>query len=73
MLHVYVTTAVALSTAEQEKIEKKLLHKLAKKDPQFHFQVDPRLLGGLQLSVDSVLYDASLRAKLDQLTSELVK
>jgi F-type H+-transporting ATPase subunit delta len=61
-----VTTAVALSAAQQKGLQAALRQALGK-DPEVTTRVDPAILGGLKVRVGSRLYDASLRSKLDQL------
>ena len=56
------TQAKKLSTAVSEAIGK---------DVDVEFEVDPALIGGLQLRVGSRLVDASLRTKLDGMTNAM--
>ncbi|MEI9964439.1 MAG: F0F1 ATP synthase subunit delta [Caulobacteraceae bacterium] len=61
-----VTTAIALTPAQQEGLKAALRQALGK-DPEIETRVDPSILGGLKVRVGSRLYDASLRTKLDSL------
>jgi F-type H+-transporting ATPase subunit delta len=61
-----VTTAIALTAAQQKGLQSALRQALGK-DPELTTRVDPAILGGLKVRVGSRLYDASLRSKLDQL------
>lgn len=61
-----VTTAIALSPAQQKGLQAALRQALGK-DPEITTRVDPAILGGLKVRVGSRLYDASLSSKLDQL------
>jgi F-type H+-transporting ATPase subunit delta len=61
-----VTTAVALTAAQQTGLKAALRQALGK-DPEMETQVDPSILGGIKVRVGSRLYDASLRSKLDSL------
>ena len=61
-----VTTAVALTPAQQAGLQAALRQALGK-DPEIETRVDPSILGGLKVRVGSRLYDASLRSKLDSL------
>ena len=61
-----VTTAVAL-TAAQEKGVAAALRQALGKDPEITTRVDPAILGGIRVKVGSRLFDASLRSKLDTL------
>lgn len=61
-----VTTAVAL-TAAQEKGVAAALRQALGKDPEITTRVDPAILGGIRVKVGSRLFDASLRSKLETL------
>ncbi len=61
-----VTTAVALTAAQQKGLASALRLSLGK-DPEIATRVDPAILGGLKVRVGSRLYDASLKSKLDSL------
>ena len=61
-----VTTAVALTAAQQKGLQAALRQALGK-DPEITTRVDPQILGGLKVRVGSRLYDASVRSKLDSL------
>lgn len=67
-----VTTAAALSDAQREGLAAALRQALGR-DPEMTVRVDPALLGGLKVRVGSRLYDASLRTRLDQLKTALVR
>lgn len=71
MLHIYVTTPALLPPEHKQKIEKKLEAQLKNEKLTFHYQVDESLLGGLQVSIGSTLYDGSLKAKLAKLAAQL--
>ena len=61
-----VTTAVALSAAQEKGVAAALRQSLGK-DPEITTRVDPAILGGIKVKVGSRLFDASLRSKLDSL------
>lgn len=65
-----VTSAVALSEAQQSGIAKALRQVLGK-DAELSIKVDPAILGGLKVKVGSRLYDASLKSRLDNLKHAL--
>ncbi|HLK24130.1 MAG TPA: F0F1 ATP synthase subunit delta [Caulobacteraceae bacterium] len=65
-----VTTAVAL-TAPQERGLAAALRQALGKEPEIEARVDPAILGGVKVKVGSRLYDASLKSRLDSLTSAL--
>lgn len=68
---VSITSAIALTAAQQQKIEQKLRIKLKGTELSFNYRVNPDLLGGLSVNIGDKLYDASLRAKLRQLADQL--
>jgi len=61
-----VTTAIALTAAQQAGVQAALRQALGK-DPEITTRVDPQILGCLKVKVGSRLYDASVRSKLDSL------
>ena len=67
-----ITTAVKLDDARMEKLRE--LVKNAFKDSQLEFSeaVDPALIGGFLIDVDSVRMDASLSNELEQLRQTLL-
>ncbi|HEX6985705.1 MAG TPA: ATP synthase F1 subunit delta [Planctomycetaceae bacterium] len=67
---VIVTTAVPLSDEEQARTYERLKAALPF-DPVLIPKVDPKVLGGLVIQVGDTVYDASLRARLNQLRSRL--
>ena len=67
-----VTTAAPLTDAQQRGLSAALRQSLGR-DPEMTIRVDPALLGGLKVRVGSRLYDASLKTRLDQLKSALVR
>lgn len=67
-----VTTAAPLGAAQREGLAAALRQALGR-DPEMTVRVDPSLLGGLKVRVGSRLYDASLKTRLDQLKTALVR
>ena len=67
-----VTTAAAMSSAQQARLSKALAAALGKA-PQIEVKVDPAILGGLKVKIGSRLYDASLKAKLDSMKFALAR
>ena len=61
-----VTTAVALSSAQEKGLAAALRQALGR-PAEVETRVDPSILGGMKVRVGSRLYDASLRSKLDSL------
>jgi F-type H+-transporting ATPase subunit delta len=61
-----VTTAVALTDAQRQRLAAALSQALGKA-PEITTAVDPSILGGVKVRVGSRLYDASLKTRLDSL------
>lgn len=69
---VVVTSASALSAAAQERVRGRL-RELLNRDVDVTFQIEPALLGGLQIRIGSTLYDSSVRSRLSALQTILTK
>ena len=67
-----VTTAAEL-TAEMKKTVKTALESSTGKTVEIDFQVDPTLIGGMVAQVGDISYDASVRARLEDIQSSLVR
>ncbi len=65
-----VTSAVALDPADVEALAERLAA-LTGKRIELHEEVDPGLLGGIQVRVGDRLIDGSVRGRLDRLRAEL--
>ena len=65
------TTAVALTSADRDRIQRELSQQLSK-DVNLSVDVDPRILGGLRLQIGDHVIDASVAARLAQLRRRLV-
>jgi F-type H+-transporting ATPase subunit delta len=65
-----VTTAVALSDEEQRKVSEQF-GKLTGKVIRVHNEIDPAILGGMQVRIGDRLYDGSLSGKLTRLQKDL--
>ncbi len=61
-----VTTAIALTPAQERGLAAALRHALGK-EADIDARVDPAILGGIKVKVGSRLYDASLKSRLDSL------
>jgi F-type H+-transporting ATPase subunit delta len=61
-----VTTAIALTPAQQKGVADALAQALGKA-PEITIAVDPSILGGVKVRVGSRLFDASLKTRLDSL------
>jgi len=69
-LRATVTTAVELSRADRDRVEKELSSRL-KKDVRLAVVVDPRIIGGLKLQYGDRVVDASVAMRLEQLRRRL--
>lgn len=65
-----VTTAVALSAEDQDRVTRQLSQRL-KQDVRLTPVVDPRILGGLKLQFGDRLIDATVATRLQQLRRRL--
>lgn len=70
-LPVLVTSAAPLADDQREQLTHDLRARYAK-EPVLTLRVDPALLGGLVVRVGDWLYDASVRARLDNLRKQLI-
>lgn len=66
-----LTTAVAVSPAEQKQLAEQLSKRLHL-DVRFEASVDPALLGGAVVRVGDRVFDASLTTRLQQLRQDLL-
>lgn len=65
-----VRTAKEMNAAEQKRIES-ILAKAVGGDVELTSEVDPSLVGGIQLLIGSQLVDASIAAKLDRMNTAM--
>jgi F-type H+-transporting ATPase subunit b len=66
----HVTTALPLSTGEQETVASSLAAHLGEK-PELEFKVDPGILGGLVIQIGDRVIDGSVAGKLTALQEQL--
>jgi ATP synthase F1 delta subunit len=71
MLHVNVTSAVALSSAQQKSLVNSLESKYKDETLSFDYKIDQSLLAGLRVSIAGKQYDASVRAMLQELAKKI--
>lgn len=71
MLQINVASSVRLSDQQKKKLELPLQAKYPKEKIAFNYQVKEELIAGLSININGKLYDASLRARLDQLASKI--
>lgn len=67
----YVKTAMPLSEAQKQKVEKRLLETTAYRSFEMHFSVDASLIGGIVIRIGDRVLDNSIRTKLDNLSRQL--
>lgn len=69
----YVTSAVELSAAQQEKIREKLLATTEFVSMQMNFNTDPGLIGGIVIRIGDRVVDSSIRTRLEDMKRNLMK
>lgn len=70
---VTVKSAVELRSEQKERIRRKLMETTEYKTLEINWQVDESLIGGLVIRIGDRVVDSSLKYKLEQLTSRLLK
>ena len=66
-----VTTAMAMSDAQKEKVEKKLLETTKYESFEMCYHVDESLIGGMLIRIGDRVVDSSIKTKLYELSREL--
>jgi F-type H+-transporting ATPase subunit delta len=69
---VQITSAVALSEAQRERLAT-ALRKRMKREVRLHCDVDPSLVGGAIVRSGDLVIDGSLRSGLERLASDLAR
>ena len=69
----YVTSAMELSDAQKQAVEKRLLDTTRYVKFEMHFKVDASLIGGMTIRIGDRVVDSSIKNKLNDLTRELTK
>lgn len=72
-LHVTITTAVPLTSAQRKTIESGISKKYPNQSVTVSEEIDPQLIGGVRLRVGSIEHDHSVAGKLEQLRNVLTK
>lgn len=67
----YVTTAIELSSAKKEEVEKKLLNTTQYETLEMCYAVDKSLIGGMVIRIGDRVVDSSIKSKLYELSREL--
>jgi F-type H+-transporting ATPase subunit delta len=71
-VRVQVRTAVPLPEDQRERLYHQVREALHR-EPQVEARVDPDLLGGIVIQVGDWLYDASVKARLEDLRNEIIE
>jgi len=69
----YISSPMELSLAQKDSIRRKLLETTRYAQFEFHYQIDPSLIGGIVIRIGDRVIDGSVKNKLARLTSELSK
>ena len=69
----YITTPFELKEEKKEAICKKLLATTSYKEMEMHYEVNPELLGGMQIRIGDRVVDSSIQTKLNRLQRDLLK
>jgi len=68
----YVITPQTLKEDKKEEIRKRLLSTTSFKEMEMHYDINPDLLGGMQIRIGDRVVDSSIQTKLNQLQKELL-
>ncbi|MGN0307787.1 MAG: ATP synthase F1 subunit delta [Lachnospiraceae bacterium] len=68
----YVTTPQTLKIDKKERIREKLLSTTSFQEMEMHYEVNPELLGGMQIRIGDRVIDSSIQTKLNRLQKELL-
>ena len=69
----YVTTAVPLNDVQKEAVQKRILETASFQSLEMHYNVDPRLIGGMVIRIGDRVVDSSVKRKLNDLTNQLLQ
>lgn len=67
----YVSTAVELTGAQKDAVEKRLLETTGYREFEIQYTVDPALIGGMVIRIGDRVVDSSIRTKLYELSKNL--
>lgn len=70
---VSVTTAVELTEEQKVQLTKRLLEVTSFKQLEFHYEVNPDIIGGMILRIGDRVVDSSIRTEIDQMAKSLSK
>lgn len=69
----FVKSATPLKDEQKKQIEKRLLETTGFHQMEMHFSQDETLIGGLVIRIGDKVVDSSIKAKLNELTKQLMK
>lgn len=69
----YITTAVELTEAQKQSVEKKLLGTTQYEQFEMNFRVDSDIIGGMIIRIGDKVVDNSISSKLSELSRDLYK
>ncbi len=69
----YVTTPLELSDSQKKEIEKKLLATTEFKEMEMHYQLEPKLIGGMQIQIGDRVVDSSVLTLIQKMQQNLLK
>jgi len=69
----FVSSAQALRPEQQKAVEERLLATTSFNKMEMHYSVDPELIGGMVIRIGDRVVDSSVKAKLEELTRQLMK
>ncbi len=69
MTNAIITSAIALTKVQKETIEKAI--EKENKKVVFEYVVDPKVIGGLSISIGSKLWDATVKTQLTSIKEAL--
>ncbi len=72
MVSVKITTAIELSATQRTAMEKALTKARPDQKLSFEYVVDPKVLGGVKLTVGSQELDGTVRTKLSAIKHQLL-
>ena len=67
----YVSTAIELSEAQKQAVEKRILETTKYVEFEMHYSVEADLIGGMVIRIGDRVVDSSIKTKLYDLTREL--
>ncbi|MBO4292693.1 MAG: ATP synthase F1 subunit delta [Lachnospiraceae bacterium] len=69
----YVSTAVKLTAAQEQQIQKRILETAPYESVEMHYAVEPELIGGMVIRIGDRVVDSSIKSKLNDLTKQLLQ